>query len=113
MFEEKVQREQKRQLERDKERKEREEEIKRLKEAHHREIKQLKARFDMYEKNQRRFVNKPFNLLILITINDIFFLFSFLSDRAHVHHFILLQFPRISSAERENINVHWLSCSNK
>ena len=54
MFEEKVQREQKRQLERDREKKEREEEIKRLKEAHHREIKQLKARFDTYEKNQRR-----------------------------------------------------------
>ena len=58
MFEEKVQREQKRQIERDKERKEREEEIKRLKEIHNREIKQLKARFNMYEKNHRRYVCK-------------------------------------------------------
>ena len=46
MFEEKLQREQKRQLERDKEKREREEEIKRLKDAHHREMKQLKARYE-------------------------------------------------------------------
>ncbi|KAL4238780.1 Kinesin-like protein kif16b [Mactra antiquata] len=46
MLEEKIQREQKRQLERDRERREREEEIKRLKDAHHREMKQLKARYE-------------------------------------------------------------------
>ena len=46
MFEEKLQREQKRQLERDREKREREEEIKHLKDAHHREIKQLKAKYE-------------------------------------------------------------------
>lgn len=46
MFEEKLQREQKRLLERDRDKREREEEIKRLKEAHHREIRQLKARYE-------------------------------------------------------------------
>ncbi|XP_052767507.1 kinesin-like protein KIF16B isoform X2 [Mya arenaria] len=46
MFEEKLEREQKRQLERDRERQERDEEIKHLKEAHHREMKKLKDKFE-------------------------------------------------------------------
>ena len=46
MFEEKLHREQKRLVERDREKREREEELTRLKDAHRREIKQLKARYE-------------------------------------------------------------------
>ncbi|KAL3874464.1 hypothetical protein ACJMK2_037473 [Sinanodonta woodiana] len=46
LFEEKLQREQIRQLEREKEKIEREEEIRKLKDAHVREIKQLKAKYE-------------------------------------------------------------------